>query len=84
MDYQVLFNIAVAVVGALGGWWGNTMWGEVKALQNADKQLTDKIAAIEVLVAGRYVTRDEFQTSINVLFEKLDRIADRLSTKADR
>lgn len=23
---QQIFNIAVALVGALGGWWMNTMW----------------------------------------------------------
>jgi len=60
------------------------MWSEVKHLQSADRKIADKIAAIEVLVAGRYVTRDEFQQSVNTLFTKLDRISDQLNGKADR
>lgn len=60
------------------------MWSEVEHLQSADRKITDRIAAIEVLVAGRYITRDEFQTSVHTLFTKLDRISDQLNGKADR
>jgi hypothetical protein len=56
----------------------------VKDLQEADKELADKVAAIEVLVAGRYITREEFNSTFNQVFERLDRIRDLLSTKADR
>lgn len=48
---QQIFNIAVALVGALGGWWMNTMWQSLKDLQKADKELADKVAAPELLDA---------------------------------
>lgn len=83
-EYQVLFDIATAVIGVIGGWLLNTIWGALKDLQEADKELAEKVAAIEVLVAGRYVTRDEFNSTLNQVFERLDRIRDLLSTKADR
>jgi hypothetical protein len=83
-EYQVFFDVAVGVVGVLGGWVLNTVWGAVKDLQEADKDLADKVAAIEVLVAGRYVTRDEFNSSLGQVFSKLDNIRDIVSQKADR
>lgn len=83
-EYQVLFDIATAVIGVIGGWLLNTVWGALKDLQEADKQLAEKVAAIEVLVAGRYVTRDEFNHTLNQVFERLDRIRDIVSSKADR
>jgi hypothetical protein len=83
MDQQ-LFNIAVALVGALGGWWMNTMWQSLKDLQQADKDLADKVAAIEVLVAGEYVKRDSFDRAMDRIFEKLERIDAKLDGKADK
>jgi len=84
VEYQVLFDVAIGVIGVLGGWTLNTVWAAVKDLQQADKELAEKVAAIEVLVAGRYVTRDEFNHTLNQVFERLDRIRDLVSQKADR
>jgi len=83
-EYQVFFDVAVGVVGVLGGWVLNTVWGAVKDLQEADKELAEKVGEIEVLVAGRYVTRDEFNLTLGQVFSKLDTIRDLVSQKADR
>lgn len=83
-DYQVLFNIVVGILGVIGGWLLNTMWSALKDLQAADTRLAEKVGAIEVLVAGQYVTRDEFTSTMNAVFAKLDRIQDMLNHKADR
>ena len=81
---QELFNIVVGVAGALGGWWLKVMWETLKDLQTADKELMDKVSKIEVLVAGAYVKRDEFDRALNRLFEKLDHIDAKLDSKADK
>ena len=81
---QELFNIVVGVAGALGGWWLKVMWETLKELQTADKELMDKVSKIEVLVAGAYVKRDEFDRALNRLFEKLDHIDSKLDSKADK
>ena len=83
-DAQFIFNIVIGVAGALGGWWLKVVWDALKDLQEADKALVDKVASIEVLVAGRYTTREEFDRSMNAVFVKLDRIYELLSQKADR
>lgn len=83
-EYQVFFDVAVGIIGVLGGWVLNTVWGAVKDLQEADKDLAEKVGQIEVLVAGRYVTRDEFNNTLGQVFSKLDTIRDLVSQKADR
>lgn len=83
-DYQVLFNIVVGILGVMGGWLLNTMWSSLKDLQTADAKLVEKVSAIEVLVAGQYVTREEFNTTLNAVFVKLDRIQETINKKADR
>lgn len=83
-DPQGLFNIVVGLAGTLGGWWLKAIWDGLKDLQKADKALADKVASIEVLVAGGYVTREEFDRNLNAVFVKLDRIYELLSQKVDR
>lgn len=83
-EVQVFFDVAVGVIGVLGGWVLNTVWSAVKDLQTADKELAEKVGQIEVLVAGRYVTREEFNTTLSQVFIKLDTIRDLVSQKADR
>ena len=84
MDHQTAINVAIGLAGGLGGWILSIVWGAVKELQSADKELVEKVASIEILVAGRYVTRDEFNNNLNQVFTKLDTIRDLLSRKADR
>lgn len=84
MSYQELFNIIVGILGALAGWILNAMWAALKDLQSADTKLAEKVAAIEVLVAGQYITRDEFTDAMSSVFTKLDKIQDTLNRKVDR
>ena len=83
-EYQIFFDVGVAIIGAMGGWILNTVWNAVKELQKADKELAEKVGDIEVLVAGRYVTREDFNQVLNQVFTKLDTIRDMLAQKVDR
>ncbi|AEX56087.1 hypothetical protein KL1_0001 [Burkholderia phage vB_BceS_KL1] len=84
MDQQQFFNIAVAIIGVLGGWWMRVMWQSLKELQAADSKLADKVSSVEVLVAGKYVMREELSRDISAIFSKLDRIEDKLDKKVDK
>lgn len=81
---QDLFNIVVGIAGALGGWALKTIWDAVKDLQTADKELSKNVSAIQVLVAGEYIKRDDFNTMADAIFRKLDKIEDKLDGKADK
>ena len=81
---QTIINWLLAGFGALIGFLLNAVWQAVKDLQAADKELVSKVGAIEVLVAGAYVKKDEFSNSIAALFAKLDKIEDKIDRKADK
>lgn len=84
MDFQVGFNVAIALVAFLGGWVLNSLRASIESLQKADSDLTTKVQAIEVLVAGSYVKRDDLDKLATALFTKLDKIEGKLDGKADK
>ena len=77
---QQIFNWAIVILGGMAGWILKTVWEALKDLQSADQRIVDRLSAIEILVAGKYVTRDDFAK----MLDKIDLIADRVSEKADR
>ena len=84
MDYQELYTVAMGFVMLLGGWFMRIIWDSLNKLQEADKDLADKLSKIEVLVAGEYVKKDEFSQTMLRLFEKLDHIESKIDSKADK
>lgn len=81
---QTLINWLLGGFGALIGFLLNAVWQAVKDLQAADKALATKVSEIEVLVAGDYIKKDDFQSSMDALFKKLDKIEDKLERKVDK
>lgn len=65
-----MFGIANIALGAFLKW----MYDSHKELRDADKDLADKVGKIEVLVAGQYITREEFERAVQRIFDKLDHI----------
>ena len=83
-SFQMFFNIAITLIGFLGGWVLNSLKSSIEALQKADASLTSKVQEIEVLVAGSYVKRDDLDKLSMALFAKLDKIESKLDGKADK
>lgn len=81
---QTIVNWMLAGFGGLIGFLLNAVWQAVKDLQKADTELVKKVSEIEVLVAGAYVKRDDFNELSKALFNKLDRIEDKLDGKVDK
>lgn len=65
-----LYGIATLLITAVVKW----LWAAHKDLQATDKELAEKVSKIEVLVAGQYITREEFERAIQRIFDKLDHI----------
>lgn len=81
---QTLINVALGAVSAVLGWVLKVVWDSLQSLKRADEALASKVAAIEVLVAGSYVTREEFRSELAGLHSKLDKVLDALNRKVDR
>lgn len=74
---QELFQILVGCVSFLAGI-------VIKKIMDDLRSLVIKLQAIEVLVAGEYVKRDDFEAKVDAMFIKLDQIFERLDSKADK
>ena len=81
---QEFYNWILTGFSAVLGFLLHSVWEAVKDLQKADAELTKRVGEIEVLVAGNYVTRQEFSNTVDALFRKLDKIEEKIDKKADR
>jgi len=77
---QTFVNTLIAVVGVLMGWVLKVIWEGQKDLRSDGAIRDNRLAELEVLVAGKYATREDFL----IVISKLDDIRDRLALKADR
>lgn len=84
MDSQDFINLALGAISFLGGWVVKNLQDSMKSLQDADERLATKVQAIEVLVAGQYIKREDFDKTVSALFTKLDRIEEKIDRKVDR
>ena len=73
MDTQVLFNIAVSLAGALGGWILNNIYRSIERLD------TD-VRAMPL----NYVTREDYRSDVRQIKDMLGKIFDRLDNKVDK
>lgn len=77
MNSQELMNMAVGVIMGGVGWWVKTIWGAVEVLKS-------RMAQNELTVASKCVTREELTQIVTKMFDKLDRIEDKIDKKADK
>jgi hypothetical protein len=59
------------------------MYDEVKSLRAKNDELSTKLGAVEVLVAGQYVRRDELVRTMSSLEDKMDKNFQRMFDKLD-
>jgi len=73
MDYQILFNIAVAIAGFFGGWTLNRIY-----------QAIDRLDADVRQMPHNYVNREDYRSDVNEIKNMLSKIFDKLDGKADK
>lgn len=81
---QSLFNVVVGFAGVCGGWILKTLWEVIRDVQAHQRRTDDRMSALEVLVAGKYVLREDFDKTMSQVNTKLDYIVTTLSEKQDR
>jgi len=73
MEYQLLFNIIIAVAGFLCGVLVNRVFGTLDKINDELKQIPEK-----------YVSKDVYREDIRAIKEMLGAIFKRLENKADK
>ena len=84
MEQQTLINILIGASGFGFSFILARIWSALGDLQKRDEALTDKLAHLEVIVAGSYVKQEQFNNTMNIVFNKLDKISEKLDHKADK
>ena len=83
VDFQTAFNVLLVAFSALAGWLLNNLTQSMRDLTRADANLAVKVQNIELLVAGNYIKREEFDSKINAVFHKLDKIDEKLDRRIE-
>jgi hypothetical protein len=73
MDYQVLFNIAVAIAGFFGGWTLNRIYIAIDRLDSDVRNMPHN-----------YISKDDYKADIRDIRDMLGKIFDKLDNKADK
>jgi hypothetical protein len=73
MDYQILFNIAVAIAGFFGGWTLNRIYIAIDRLDGDVRAMPHN-----------YVSKDDYKADIRDIRDLLGKIFDKLDNKADK
>lgn len=77
MDSQDIFNAAITLSGAFGGWILKTIWDAIKDLKTEVRELNRE-------VNQDFVRREDFKDSIGEIKDMLNKIFDKLDNKADK
>ena len=73
MEYQLVFNVFIAVIGFIGGWMVNCVF-----------VMLDRIDLDMKGIAVQYVAKDDYREDIREIKEMLGAIFKRLENKADK
>lgn len=77
MDTQTLINAAVGVVSAVLGWIVRILW-------EADKELRQDLQQLERNLPTTYARRDDMRDLTAAVFERFDRIEQKLDRLVER
>ena len=78
------FNVVMAVVAFLGGWFVKQLFERIQKLEDADQRMGDKLHEMALAMPTSYVTKGEFIQMGKSIFSALRRIEDKLDGKADK
>jgi hypothetical protein len=77
MDWQIIINLVGGAIVAVIGWFARELWSAVQSLKN-------DIQRIEVDLPTNYVRKIDLEAKFDKLEATLQRILDKLDSKADK
>ena len=91
MDYQVIFNIGITVIGTLAGWLFKVAYDHIKDLQEElndleDKHddvhslLRDKLKDLALSLPEKYVNKSDFDNLVKVVHHRFDMLEEKLDS----
>jgi hypothetical protein len=81
---QSVFNIAVGIAGAFGGFILKAIWDKTDKLERTDANLVKSVNELAIVVATLKAHYEDDSKKLDIIFEKLDKIDAKLDKKADK
>ena len=89
MDYQIIFNIALGIVGTIGGWFFKAVYDQMRSLERELSEIEDKheddhrevvqkINDLALSLPEKYVNKGEFDNLAKVMHHRFDKIEEKL------
>lgn len=75
MTWDSIVQVGAGLAMAIGGWVLRELWGAVKELRG-------DLASLRADLPKEYVSKDDYRQDIGRIHELLDKIYDKLDTKA--
>lgn len=83
MEHQTLINTLIGIVGVLFGWLFHGIKSDIAKQEKESNDLADKVHAIDKLVAGDYVRKDDLYPRLGHLETKIERGFEKVFEKLD-
>ena len=77
MDSQIIINAIGGILAIIVGWLGRELWDAVQNLKNDMKEL-------EISLPTNYVRKDDMEARFDKIEAMLNKLFDRLDSKADK
>lgn len=77
MENQQLFNLIIAISGAMGGWMLKVIW-------DAIRDLKQEVREVSQTMHNDFVRREDFSEAVKRIEYMCERIFDKLDNKADK
>ena len=84
MDWQTLFNIALGIVGFLGGMVLKTVLEFIKEMKDEQKTIVQDVKELSETLHEDFVRKDDFNAAITRIENTCNKILDKLDAKADK
>lgn len=84
VDYPAAFQVAVVIIGSLGGWFARAMFARLTTMDNDLKLMSSAFAELRVQIATNYVSKIDHKDTLDNIFNAIRRIEEKLDHKADK
>ena len=83
-DAQLLINLGFTLFGVVLAIVINQIFKGIKEVRDDSAKVGDTVHNLSVTLPTKYVSKEDFQYIIDALFQKLDRIEEKLDRKEDK
>lgn len=84
VDWSAAFQIAVVIIGGLGGWFAKAMFARLGTMDQDMRELARTVNQLQVTLATNYVSKTDHKDTLDNIFQAIRRIEDSLKEKADK